>query len=549
MRDPLINAIQSLIVLNTDEIEIIHSLFKAKTIKKGDFFLGEFQITTRGQPVKVASATDSYSKNNFGQNVSAQLAVDGNPETGWSTAGDEGQPNEAVFIPAQPLNPVDGELSLTMMFGRHYACSLGKFRLSFTTQAGQGITASRVANEVQPLILKTEPLTEAERTLLQREFLLQAPELAEARKEIDALRRPLPALTTAIMRERPPENPRPTFLYNRGEFTQPRDEVEPGVLAVLNPLPPGAPKNRLTFARWLVSRDNPLTARVTVNRAWAQFFGRGLVRTQEDFGYQGEPPSHPELLDWLAVRFMDSGWSMKKLHRLIVTSHTYRQDSTSRPEAVARDPENKLLWRGPRLRLEAEEVRDGALLAAGLLSSRMYGPGVYPPQPASVTTEGTYGALAWPVSTGEDRYRRTLYTFTKRTAPFAFGTTFDAPTGEACIVRRDRSNTPLQALSLLNDATITEAAQALARQCASGSGSVASRITQAALRCFSRTPEPAELAMLEEFYNQQLERLTASPDAAALIAGESPAGTAPVHAAWTLLIRAMLNMDEFITNP
>ncbi|MES2706247.1 MAG: PSD1 and planctomycete cytochrome C domain-containing protein [Verrucomicrobiota bacterium] len=516
---------------------------------KGDFFMGEFQVATGGQPVKLASATESYAKNNFGQGVSAQLALDGNPETGWSTAGGEGQAHEAVFLPEKPLDPANGELSLTMMFGRHYACSLGKFRLSVTTQSGT-VSASKVAGEFQPLLAKPEAsVTEDDRSRLQREFLLDAPQLAEARKEIDALRKPLPALTTPIMRERPAAHPRPTFLHNRGEFTQPKEQVEPGVLAVLNPLPPDAPKNRLTFARWLVSRDNPLTARVTVNRAWAEFFGRGIVRTEEDFGYQSDSPTHPALLDWLAVKFMDGGWSLKKLHRLIVTSHTYRQDSTNHPEGAARDPDNKLLWRGPRLRLEAEEVRDGALQAAGLLSGKMYGPGVYPPQPASVTTEGTYGALAWPVSKGEDRYRRSLYTFAKRTAPFAFGTTFDAPTGEACIVRRDRSNTPLQALSLLNDATITEAAQALGNKSAAGSGNVRDRITQAALRCFSRTPENRELAVMEAFYNKQLGRFTADPASAAKVAGEGPAETAPVRAAWTLLIRAMLNMDEFITNP
>ncbi len=508
---------------------------------KGDFFLGEFQITSGGQPIKLTSATESYAKNNFGQNASAQLAIDGNPETGWSCAEGMGRAHEAVFNLEKPLQPLDGKLSLTLMFGRHYACSLGKFRLSFTTATGT-FKASALPADIQPLL--TQSPTPAGRALLQREFLLQSPELAAARQEIDKLRQPASTLTTLVLQERPPENPRPTFIHNRGEFTQPTDQVSPGVLSVLNPLPPGAPANRLSFARWLVSRDQPLTARVVANRAWATFFGRGLVKTQEDFGYQSQLPSHPALLDWLAVRFMEDGWSQKKLHRRIVLSHTYRQSSQDQPAAALADPENKWLWRGPRLRLDAEEVRDAALSAAGLLSNKMFGPGVYPPQPASVTTEGTYGGLNWPTSTGEDRYRRSLYTYTKRTAPFAFATTFDAPSGEACIVRRDRSNTPLQALSLLNDITIMEAANAFGKTLAARPGPAAETLTYAFSRCFSRPPDATESAALLAFHEKQLANFTGNPTAARDLSG--PEAT-PAAAAWTLVCRALLNMDEFVT--
>jgi hypothetical protein len=235
------------------------------------------------------------------------------------------------------------------------------------------------------------------------------------------------------------------------------------VPAFLAAAPEGSARNRLTFARWLVSKDNPLTRRVTVNRQWQAFFGRGLVRTSEDFGFQGELPSHPELLDWLAVQFMNDGWSLKRLHRLIVTSSTYRQSSRVSSDLVSRDPANVLMARGPRVRVEAEIVRDSALRVAGLLTDKLGGPSVFPPQPASVTTEGTYGAFNWATSTGPDRYRRSLYTFAKRTAPFAMYGTFDAPTGEACLARREVSNTPLQALTLLNDTVFVEAAQALGR--------------------------------------------------------------------------------------
>lgn len=508
---------------------------------KGDFFMGEFQLSSGGQRVKFSGATESYAKNNFGGSASALLATDGDPETGWSCAEGQGRAHEAVFVLERPLQPVDGKAALTLMFGRHFAASLGKFRLSFTTSTGD-LRASLLPSDLQPFLTKGSG--PGVRARLEREFLLQAPELAEARKEIDQLRKPARGPVTLVMRERPDGNPRPTFMHHRGEFTQPTDRVEPGVLRVLNPLPPGAPVNRLTFARWLVSRDQPLTARVVVNRAWAAFFGRGLVKTQEDFGYQGELPSHPALLDWLAVRLMEDGWSMKQLHRRIVLSHTYRQSSRDQPAAAAADPENKWLWRGPRLRLDAEEVRDAALQASGLLSKKMFGPGVYPPQPASVTTEGTYGSLPWTASTGEDRYRRSLYTYAKRTAPFAFTTTFDAPAGDACIVRRDRSNTPLQALSLLNDVTIMEAAAAFGQTLAARSGPPAETLAFAFQRCFSRAPDAEESAALLAFFEKQLATFQTKPESARELAGKE---AAPSLAAWTLVCRTLLNLDEFVT--
>ncbi len=510
---------------------------------KGDFLLGEFQLTADGQPVKIAKATQSYAKNHFGSQAEASFAIDGNPETGWSCAEGQGRAHEAVFQLEKPLTA--SSLNLTMMFGRHYACSLGKFRISLTTRSGD-VVASKITSEVQPLIHKADR-TEAETQLLKNEFLLNAPELAAARKEIDELRRPQSYLASLVLQERPAENPRRTFIHNRGEWTQPTDAVEPAVLSILNPLPDGTPKNRLGFARWLVSRDNPLTARVVVNRAWATFFGRGIVKTQEDFGYQGSPPSHPQLLDWLAIRFMDDGWSFKKLHRLIVTSQTYKQSSTSNPAGENKDPENILLWRGPRLRLDAEEVRDSALRSAGILSNKMLGPSVFPPQPASVTTEGTYGALAWNTSTGEDRYRRSLYTFAKRTAPFAFANTFDAPTGESCIVRRDKSNTPLQALSLLNDVTILEAAQALGKHLVETPGTPEQLVSEAFVRCFSRPPAPEELSAVLDFYQKQQQRFTAAPESAKALAGNGPAESTIPRAAWTSVARALMNMDEFVT--
>ncbi len=508
---------------------------------KGDFFLGEFQPASGGQPVKIASSTDSYTKNNFGGNSGSNKAFDGDAQTGWSTAGAEGRANEAVFVLESPLTPAGGVLSLKMMFGRHYACSLGHFRISIAT--APAAKASGLSAEAQALLTK-QNLTAAEHEVLRTAFLMQAPELTAARKEIDTLEQPAAYQTTLVMHERPATNPRPTRLHHRGEYTQPEEIVEPAVLSFLNPLPNDAPRDRLAFARWLVSRDNPLTARVIVNRHWAAFFGRGLVRTQEDFGYTGDLPTHPELLDWLAVEFMESGWSVKKLHRLIVTSAAYQQSSRVTGRGVEVDPDNTLLWRGPRHRLEAEQIRDSALAVTGLLSKKMGGPGVYPPQPAGVTTEGTYGAMAWTPATGEDRYRRSLYTFTKRTAPFAMSTTFDAPTGEACVARRDVSNTPLQSLTLLNDVMFMEAAQALAKTVAAQPGTMADKLRPLFLRIFSRPAANDEIATLTEFFTAQQQRFTKGELDAVKTAGE---GADAARAAWTLTIRALLNTDEFVT--
>ena len=513
---------------------------------KGDFFLAEFQLSAAGQIVKFHKATESYAKNAMGNNpVSAALAIDGDPQTGWSTSGREGEAHEAVFQLEGPL-PSATELRLKMMFGRHYACSLGRFRLSVTTDTRETEARDLGAELENLLTIPDGQLAAAQRERLRQHFLLTAPELAEARAEIDKLRRSAPMpLTTLVLRERPAANPRPTFLHKRGEFLQTAERVDPGVLSVLPPLPPAAKPDRLAFARWLVTPENPLTARVTVNRQWAILFGRGLVKTTEDFGLQGEPPTHPELLDWLARQFIEQGWSMKKLHRLIVTSATYRQSARVTPELVARDPDNRWLERGPRGRLEAEQVRDAVLCAAGLLSPKIGGPSVYPPQVDGVS-EVAYGSPKWQASTGEDRFRRGLYTFVKRTAPYAMFSTFDAPTGEACVARRETSNTPLQALTLLNDVVLTEAAQALGKIAAARSGNIEDRVVALFRRCLTRPPNPDELTTLTRFFENQKRRLVANELDPVKIAGAGE-GDVVERAAWTTLARAILNLDEAIT--
>jgi hypothetical protein len=507
--------------------------------RKGDFFMSEFQIEAGGAPVKIVDASHSYSKNNFGSNpASAKAATDGDLQTGWSCADRPGETHEAVFILEKPLSGAK-EVRIKMDFGRHYACSLGRFRIS-TASAAAPVAASIPASIRELLSIPDAKLSAEQRSELKTHFLLNAPELAETAKKIRSLRKVQPAATTLVMRERPPENPRPTFLHNRGEFLQPTEKVEPGVLSVLNPMPPGK-RDRLAFARWLVSPENPLTARVTVNRAWSSFFGRGIVKTVDDFGLQGEAPSHPELLDFLANEFVKSGWSQKKLHRLIVTSDTYQQSSKVSAEQLKADPENKYLGRFPRTRLEAEMIRDGTLRASGLLVEKVGGPSVRPPQPDGVT-EVAYGAPKWNASTGDARYRRSLYTYAKRTAPFALYNTFDAPTGEACIARRDVSNTPLQALTILNDVMFAEASTALGKELAAQKGTVAERIDALIPRVLARRPQPEEIAMLKKFFESQKKRFEAGElDAKKFGAGTAEAG------AWAALVRSLFNLDEVLT--
>ena len=311
-------------------------------------------------------------------------------------------------------------------------------------------------------------------------------------------------------------------------------------------MPENAPKNRLALAKWLVSGQNPLTGRVIMNRQWEAFFGRGLVRTSEDFGFQGDLPSHPELLDWLAVEFVKQGWSQKKMLKLIVMSATYQQASGVTAELRERDPQNVLLTRGPRLRFEAEMVRDSALVASGLISEKIGGPSVRPPQPSGVSNDG-FGGADWKTTEGPDRYRRGLYTFAKRTSPYALTTTFDGPSGEACLARRERSNTPLQALSLLNDTVFMECARALGQLAVKLEGDEAARVELLFRRCLTRPPSSDERAKLIQFYQAQLARFTSGELKATDILEVKEGERLNEQAAWAAVARVLLNLDETIT--
>jgi mono/diheme cytochrome c family protein len=418
------------------------------------------------------------------------------------------------------------------------------------------------------LNLRPDQRTAGQKRQLAAFFSKRGADLKQRFDTLAALKKQEPKFpTTLVLQELP--KPRVTHVHIGGDFTRKGAAVTPGVPAVLHELqahgsqPVGL--NRLDLARWLVDRGNPLTARVTVNRVWQRYFGAGLVETENDFGTQGALPTHPELLDWLAVEFMDRGWRLKELHRLIVTSATYRQSSRARADLAEADPHNKLLARQARVRLEAEVVRDNALAASGLLSRKVGGPSVFPPQPEGVY-QFTQVRRPWQVSPGADRYRRGVYTFYQRSAPYPALTVFDAPDATSSCTRRVRSNTPLQALTLLNDQAFLELARGLADRVIADCGlriadsrtdGVRERIRYAFRLCLAREPSTAELKRLEQYYRQQLEEFTAAPAEAHALLGGAPAKgpqsaipnqqSAIDRAAWASLARVLLNLDEFIT--
>ena len=387
-------------------------------------------------------------------------------------------------------------------------------------------------NAVRALAKPTGERTEADNNAIRDAFLKTRPEIVGPRKELEKLARQVKDLapaTTLIMADKP--GPSQSYLLERGQIGALGKEVEPGTPAVLHALDPSLPLNRLGLATWITSPENPLTARVTVNRLWAEVFGRGIVASAEDFGQQGDAPTHPNLLDWLAVEFVEGGWSVKNVVRWIVTSATYRQTSRRSAELLERDPDNTLLASGPRFRLPAEAIRDALMAAGGLLSLKMGGPPVHPPQPDGLWREiSTATDPDYPTSTGEDRHRRGIYTFLRRGAPYPSFTTFDASRRQDCVAMRARTNSPLQALTLLNDPVYVDAADALAKLVMDLSAeSDKDRLVYAFRRAVTRAPSAVELAelsrLLEEFRNTS--------------------GNA--SEAWAALARVVLNLDEAIT--
>ena len=537
-------------------------------------------------------------------------AIDGDTTTGWATDTDPGrrnQPRKAVFNLEKPID-VKGETILTIYLNQSHGGwngndnqnhNLGRFRLSVTS--AKGAVADPLPAGVREILdIPVERRTPRQIDAVFSYWRTTVPEWHDADERIEALWKSHPEGSAQLVLM-DLDKARETHVLQRGDFLKPDREVSPGVPEFLHPLAKDAEVNRLTFARWLVDRKSPTTARAIVNRVWQAYFGTGLVNTSEDLGVRCEAPSNPELLDWLAVEFMDSGWSLKHLHRLIVNSATYRQSSHVTSELVSRDPDNRLLARGPRFRLDAEAVRDVALEAGGLLNSKVGGESVFPPMPEYLLKPPvSYGDKTWTASPVPDRYRRSMYVFRFRTSLYPAFQTFDAPTAEFSCVRRSRSNTPLQALVTLNEPEWMECARGLAQRILEDGGQTnESRLEYAFRRCVSREPTDAEKHELLQFYEKQKTRisegwlnawhLASSDDGQAKAAETSeqhskkpvraksdestkeasrdeaphvaqvakvatktipsvPHGSTPTElAAWTCVARVLLNLDETIT--
>ena len=520
---------------------------RAPLFSPGDFLLSEVELAADGEKVKPASASESHAD----KGRSAAACLDGKLDTGWSIKGRTGQSSWAVFNLPTPLPAGTKTLKVTLIQEYIHQMTIGRFRVSVTRDSDAKAQADLPPDVEAALATPADARTNDQRAVLKRHFLSIAPELADVNKKVVELRKSMPRFVqTMVFEERRPQFARVTRRHHRGEFLDEREDVLPGVPACLHPLPKGVMADRLALARWLVDDENPLVGRVVMNRDWALIFGRGIVPTIGDFGVQGEKPSHPELLDWLATEFVDQKWSMKTMHRLMVTSATYRQSSRVTPSLLVRDPQNVLLARGPRFRVDAETVRDLALSAAGVLSDRIGGPSVFPPQPPGIA-ELSYGATPWPASKGPDRFRRGLYTYLKRTSLYPGLTTFDAPTTETTCPLRVRSDTPLQALQVLNDAVFVEAAQAFARRIMK-EAPAENRVDLAFRLCVSRPPTESETAAVRRFYEQQLKRFRDGSLKADLVA-VSETFPKPMDAdlndlaAWTTVARALLNLDEMVT--
>jgi hypothetical protein len=500
------------------------------------------------------------------------FAIDGKEDTAWGIDAGPGRRNvarQAVFIPEKPVRFPQGAILDFRLMQQHGGdnsddnqnFNLGRFRLSVTERSD--VEADVVPAAVRQILgTPREQRTPAQTAVVFRYWRTLVPEFAEVNRKIEALWAQWPAGTpTLVLAARtgmsPGEELRPTRVFKRGDWLKPTQEVQFGVPAFLHPLPAGADASRLTFAQWLVDRRSPTTARVAVNRVWQTYFGIGLVETPEDFGLQSPAPSHPELLDWLAVEFMDRGWSLKALHRLIVTSATYRQASRVSAEELARDPYNRLLGRGARFRVEGEIVRDIALASSGLLEPKLGGRSVYPPAPEFLFQPPTsYGPKVWKEEQGPDRYRRSLYVFKFRSVPYPVLQNFDAPNGDFSCVRRTRSNTALQALTTLNEPVFLECAQALARRTLEAGGtSDDARITYAFRQVLSRKPSDTERQELAGLLRRQRERLAegwVNPSETAtgrpVPPANLPPGVTPTQlAAYTTLSRVLLNLDESVT--
>lgn len=512
----------------------------------GNFVLSEFTCDVDASRIGFSNAFADHEQPGY----PAKAAIDGDRRTGWAinvtdqTPGAKlNAPHEVVFTFSRPQEVAEKRLQFQLRHDVNAGYAVGRFIIE--------VADSLPFDPRADALLSALKTPQSERSESQKSLLNASYNSYEAFKEMTR------GSVGAAMIIRDMVQPRETFILTRGDFTRP--DRKPGVLkpsplsAVPPSIDPGAGRlTRLDLARWLVDPRNPLTARVTMNRIWMRYFGRGLVETEEDFGTQGSAPSNPELLDWLATEFVSSGWRLKHMHRLIVMSSTYRQASDSRPDLTDKDPRNLLLARQERIRLDAEIIRDSALTASGLLSPVIGGPSVKPPQP-----EGVYAFTQvkknWNAATGPDRYRRAMYTTFYRSAPYPFFTTFDSPDFQTVCTRRRNSDTPLQSLTMANDAMILELVQGIAARLIKDipgtfEAQLDKRLRLAFMLCFSRTPSDEELRVLSGFVQSQLRTFKADPNSARQFAGNTAKGvTVEEAAALTAACRVLVNADNFIT--
>ena len=499
------------------------------------------------------------------------FAIDNNGDTAWGIDAGPGRRNQArkaVFIPEKPIAFTNGTTLIFKLQQNHGGWNsdenqnhnLGRFRLSVSGETNA--VADPVPKNVRDIFeIPAEKRSPAQVAVVFSYWRTTVADWKEANEKIESLWKQWPegAATLALVARNNSgigNEKRVTRVLKRGDWLNPTKEVGAGVPAFLPPLPANSDESRLTFAKWLVDKKSPTAARAAVNRVWQTYFGLGLVDTPEDFGLRVEAPSHPELLDWLACEFMDSGWSLKKIHRLIVNSATYQQSSKVTPELYARDQYNRLLARGPRFRVEGEIVRDIALASSGLLNDKVGGPSVFSPAPDFLfKPPASYGPFTWTEATGPDRYRRALYTFRRRSTPYPMLQVFDTPNGDSSCIRRMRSNTPLQALTTLNEIVFNECAQSLAQKILEEGGKTdAERITYAFRRTLSRQPTTDEMGELTNLMERQKKRIAdgwINPLEVATGKNEKPTlpeGTTPTQlAAYTVVSRVLLNLDETIT--
>jgi len=538
--------------------------------KSGEFILTDIKVQVRRRSssqirdILVGDAVADYpppvkEKREYGD---IKGVLDDDPRNGWTTAGaPKIGPHVGVFALAEPL-VLDADEELVFELKQRSTngdANIGRFRISATDQAGTAVHSVEPApleQLAQSGIGDIAKMDAKLRGKLFEQFLadfgsyqIEKSALDRAIRQLTEVQAAAKKLNVMVLAER--KEPRDTHLLVRGVWDKKGEKVERGVPTSVGALPLGEDRSRLGLARWIVSRENPLTARVMVNNLWAMLFGAGIVRTPEDFGLQGERPTHPELLDWLAVEFMESGWDVRHILKLMVTSATYRQDSATSEALLARDPENRLFARGARFRLPAWMLRDAALANSGLLNSALGGPPVRPYQPDGVWEEIFMGRFKYEPSEGAAQYRRTLYAFWRRSIAPTF--LFDSAQRRVCEVRTQRTNTPLHALTLLNDRTMLEASHTLAGQALSASGDTDGRLRTIFLRVLSRAPEPRELTVLRRELDRALDRYRANPaDAAKFLASVgAPADSSqqpPELAAYTVVASLVQNLDEAITH-